>query len=486
VITRYGDPVASAVVIGGGISGLACAWELCQASPGLRVTVLEATGRCGGNIRTVSRDGWTCESGPAAFLNRDPSTLELAAQLGLENELVTADEGARRRYILVKGRLRRFPDSLSSFLSSDLLSLRARARVFLEPLVPPAPEGIEETVAEFARRRLGAEAASRLLDPVVAGIYAGDPERLSASAALPQLTGAEQSGKSLLEALVRSREQNAGQGSVSPSGVGLRRMVTFRGGMSRLVDSLVASLGDNLEKESPVEGLERKNGRWLVQVGGGRPRQLVADVVISAVPASVGGGFLGPLHESLAQVCEGIPSAPVSVVGLGYHESDVPHPLDGFGYLVPSTETGKVLGVMWSSSMFPGLRAPENHVLLRVFMGGVRDPTICSSENDELLLTARQHLHQVLGITVRPKFEACFRHVVGIPQYEIGHEGRISDAQLALLSLPGLLLAGNSLLGVGVNQCTALARTTARSARDYLALLPDEPSTIEHHPSCPV
>ena len=215
-----GASVASAVVIGGGISGLACAWEIQRACPGVNVSVLESSGKAGGNIWTVKGDGWTCESGPAAFLNRDPSTLELADSLGLSGELVTAEEGVRRRYILLNGRLRRFPDTLSSFLSSDLLSIRARARVFMEPLVPPAPLDMEESVADFARRRLGSEAASRLLDPVVAGIYAGDPERLSASASLPQLTGAEQRGKSLLQALVRSREQNAGQGSVSPSGVG--------------------------------------------------------------------------------------------------------------------------------------------------------------------------------------------------------------------------------------------------------------------------
>ncbi len=144
--------MASAVVIGGGISGLACAWGIRRACPDARVTVLESSARPGGNIWTVTGDGWTCESGPAAFLNRDPSTLELAESLGLTDELVTAEEGVRRRYILLHGRLRRFPDTLSSFLSSDLLSIRARARVFMEPLVPPAPEGMEETVADFARR----------------------------------------------------------------------------------------------------------------------------------------------------------------------------------------------------------------------------------------------------------------------------------------------------------------------------------------------
>jgi oxygen-dependent protoporphyrinogen oxidase len=477
--------VAQVVVIGGGISGLACGAELVARCPDADIMVLEATGCAGGNIRTRSEDGWVCEAGPAAFLNRDPSTLELVTDLGLDGELVTAQESARRRYILVQGRLRRFPDSLSSFLTSDLLSLRARARVLMEPLVPPGPPDMEESVASFARRRLGREAASRLLDPVVAGIYAGNPERLSASAALPQLTELEHNGRSLLQALIRSREQNAQQGSVSPSGVGLRRMVSFRHGMGRLVEVLEQSLGPRFQKNSPVQSLERREGGWRVHVGGLHPRTVVADVVVSAVPASVAVPFLGPLHPDLLAACTGVPSAPVAVVGLGFRESEVPHPMDGFGYLVPSTEGGRVLGVMWSSSMFSGMRAPQGHVLMRIFMGGARDMGVCEMEEEDMALAARQHLHQVMGISARPRWQACFRHRVGIPQYEIGHEARIHAAKRALLSLPGLLMAGNSLQGVGVNQCTALARVTSEAAADYLRALPARPSVPQSPPACP-
>ena len=477
--------MAQVVVIGGGISGLACGAELMARCPNAEVVVLEATGRAGGNIRTRSEDGWTCEAGPAAFLNRDPSTLELVTELGMDHELVTAQETARRRYILVEGRLRRFPDSLASFLNSDLLSMRSRVRVLMEPWVPPAPSGVEESVASFARRRLGREAANRLLDPVVAGIYAGNPERLSASAALPQLTELEQNGRSLLQALIRSREQNARQGSVSPSGVGMRRMVSFRHGMGRLVEVLEQHLGPRFQRNSPVQSLERREGGWRVHVGGVDSRTVDADVVVSAVPASVAAPFLGPLHPDLLSACKGVPSAPVAVVGLGYRESEVPHPMDGFGYLVPSTEGGRVLGVMWSSSMFSGMRAPQGHVLMRIFMGGARDMGVCDMEEADLALAARQHLHQVMGISARPRWEACFHHRVGIPQYEIGHEARIHEARRALLSLPGLLMAGNSLQGVGVNQCTALARATAEAASDYLGALPVRPSAPGISPACP-
>ena len=467
--------MARAVVIGGGISGLAVAAEL-QGTPGLELEVLEASPFLGGNIQTERVDGWVLEAGPNAFLNRHPSTLRLAMRLGLEDELVSANEAARRRFILVDGRLRRFPDSLASFLSSDLLSLKGRARVLAEPMVPARSKGREESVADFASRRLGREGMLRLLDPVVAGIYAGDPRRLSAEAALPQLTRLEEQGMSLLETLVRSREKKAAPSGVSPTGVGMHRMVTFRGGMGRLVEALAGAVGGSVSRESPVEKLSREGNRWRIEIGGPRPRVTTADVVISTTPVQSARRFLGGLHPDLDRACVGVPTAPVAVVTLGFRELEMPHPLHGFGYLVPSTEREKVLGVMWSSSMFPGLRSPRGHVLLRVFLGGVRDPAICSEDDQDLVLASRAHLSRSLGLTADPVLARCFRHRVGIPQYELGHRRRIQVAERALLNLPGLVLAGNSLRGVGVNHCTAVAETAAENALSYLeALRPAAP-----------
>jgi oxygen-dependent protoporphyrinogen oxidase len=468
--------LAKVAVIGGGISGLACAREILDRLPGEDLVLLESSGQLGGHIASVRDAGWVLESGPNAFLNKHPSTLQLVSRLGLDSELVTANEAVRRRYIYKDGRLRRFPDSMSSFLLSDLLSFRSRTRVLAEPLIPPVSGRREESVAEFARRRLGREAANSLLDPVVAGIYAGDPERLSAEAALPQLVGAERAGKSLLEALLRSREKSPSQGhGVSPSGVGMRRMVSFRRGMGCLIEALEQSLSQQIRRNSPVQSVSREGSKWRVEVGGDVPESMLVDVVVSAMPAPAAKIALGGLSFNLKQSLGGVPTAPVSVVALGYREMDVPHPMNGFGYLVPSSEKSNVLGVMWSSSMFPGVRAPAGHVLFRVFLGGMRDTHVCERDDADLFLRAREHLQWSMGIHAKPTVLTLVRHWVGIPQYELGHKRRLEQAEKALFDLPGLFLAGNAFHGVGVNPCTARAELVADQAISYLKALGDRP-----------
>jgi len=319
---------------------------------------------------------------------------------------------------------------------------------------------------------LGREAANALLDPVVAGIYAGDPERLSAEAALPQLVGVERAGKSLLEALLRSREKVPSQGSgVSPSGVGMRRMVSFKGGMGRLVEALETSLASQIRRNSPVQSIRREGEKWCVEVGGVRPEELRVDVVVSALSAPAAKRVFEPLSPDLSDALGGVPTAPVTVVALGFREIDVPHPMKGFGYLVPSSEKGNVLGVMWSSSMFPSLRAPDGHVLFRVFLGGMRDTDVCQRDDDDLVLRARAHLQRAMGIQAKPRVTELFRHRVGIPQYELGHQARLEKAEKVLFNAPGLFLAGNAFHGVGVNPCTARAELVADQAVSYLQAL---------------
>jgi len=464
--------LARVAVIGGGVSGLACAREILDHTPNADLTLLEAGDTLGGHVGSHREGGWVLEKGPNAFLNKHPSTLRLISKMGLEDELITANERVRRRYIYRDGRLRRFPDSMASFLNTDLLSIKARGRVLAEPMIPAASGRREESVAEFARRRLGREAAGALLDPVVAGIYAGNPERLSAESALPQLVGVERAGKSLLQTLVRSREKVPSQGQgVSPSGVGMRRMVSFRGGMGRLIEGLERDLAGCIRRNSPVERVYRDKNQWVVEIGGIQPERLVVDVVVSALPAPASRKIFGGLSQGLGDALAGVPTAPVAVAALGYRELNVPHPMNGFGYLVPSSERGNVLGVMWSSSMFPGHRAPRGHVLCRVFLGGVRDLEVCDRDEDELILRAREHLQWSMGIQAKPMISALFRHRVGIPQYELGHRRRKEAAEKELFDLPGLFLAGNSFHGVGVNPCTARSALVADQVSAYLNAL---------------
>ncbi|MFT7623095.1 MAG: oxygen-dependent protoporphyrinogen oxidase [Myxococcota bacterium] len=444
--------------------------------------VLEASRRPGGTIRSERVDNFLWEAGPNGFLNRDPSTLELADRVGLGDQVICGDEQVRRRYILSRGRLRRFPDSPRTFVTSDLLSVRARARVMLEPAIPPAPPGRDETVGEFARRRLGREAAELLVDPVVSGIYAGDADRLSARAAVPHLAALDGNGKSLIRALLQTRQRPTSQ-SAAPSGIGRRRYVSFRGGFGQLVGALAESLGPSIRYDSPVSSVRRnETGQgWLVEVGGSNPTLIEADVVVSAAPAVAAAKYLSEVSSPIHVACRSVPYVPVTMVAIGFREADIPHPLGGFGYLVPRREGGNVLGVLWSTSIFPGERSGSGQVLMQAILGGARNQHICDVDDHDILHEVRVQLKRAIGVTAGPVFTRLHRHRVGIPQYQVGHGRRLQAAEAGLMNLPGLLLTGNGFRGVGVNACTADAGRISDAVASYLGASQGPGLAVESH-----
>ena len=456
------------VVIGGGISGLASAWEIRQRCPGVEVIILEASKDVGGCIRTERSDGFVFDHGPAGFLNKHPSTLRIARSLGLADEIVSGCEERRRRFILSDGRLRRFPDSPSTFLGSDLLSLKAKVRMLMEPAIPRSRVRPDESVGAFARRRLGKEAAELMLDPVMSGIYAGSSDLLSLRATLPQIAAVEDDRRSLLLTMLRSRGRGHGGRGASPTALGSRRYVSFKDGMRSLIDVLRGALSDSIRLDSPVKDVARDGAHWRVIVGGDTPCDLTADAVVSAAPAPAARHYLAGLDPRIEASCRAVPYAPVVVVGLGFHEADVPHPLDGFGYLIPSRERGSVLGVLWPTSIYPGHRSPDGHVLMRVVLGGERDRTICDSDTDSLMAAARAQLHRVIGIAAKPVYSGVARYPLGLPQYRVGHDERIEEMDRALARLPGLHVIGNAFRGIGLNTCTAIAEKTSRAIAEYL------------------
>ena len=460
--------VQRVIVIGGGISGLASAWEIRQRCPGVEVVCLEASKSVGGCIRTERRDGFVFDHGPAGFLNRHPSTLRVARALGLGDEIVSGCEDRRRRFILSDGELRRFPDSPATFLSSDLLTVRAKLRMLLEPTIPRTRRRHDESVGAFARRRLGREAAELMFDPVMSGIYAGSADQLSLRATLPQMAAVEADRRSLLVTMLRSRARGTGGRGASPTALGSRRYVSFKGGMATLVEMLRADLAPTLHTDSPVMDVARDGQGWRVMVGGDNADELLADVVVSAAPATAARHYLAGLDPRIDESCRAVPYAPVVVVGVGFHEADVPHPLDGFGYLIPSRERGSVLGVLWPTSIYPGYRSPDGRVLMRVVLGGERDRAICDADSETLTACARAQLRRVMGIAARPVFSAVARYPLGLPQYRIGHDQRVVEMDRALGRLPGLHVIGNAFRGIGLNACTAVAERTGREVARYL------------------
>ncbi|MGB0640363.1 MAG: protoporphyrinogen oxidase [Myxococcota bacterium] len=452
--------MSTVVVIGGGISGLSCALNLADARPDLTIRVLEASERLGGTIYTDRTDGWVCEAGPGDFIDRDPSTRRLIERLNLSDELITAGNATRGRYIRHQGSLHSFPDSPSALEKTKLLSEKGRTRIRLSPVLPAFPE--DQTVNEFAAAHLGTEAASVLLDPIVAGIYAGDPTELSARSVLPRLVNFAESGRRVCDALIGQGQGKLGKGS----------MISISGGMGRLVEALETELGDRVERSRPVLGITRGLGNWRVEVGGSEPEVIEADAVVSALHGPTATTLMGSLHPELEHNLKKIPSAPVAVVHLGFHKKDVGRTLDGFGYLIPSSEGGAVLGVKWTTSIFPNGRAPEGHVLMQVYVGGTRDPELALDEAGSVL-AARNEIAEILNVTVEPEHVRVFTHRVGIPQYLRGHNQRISAIESALSKVPGIYLAGTSLHGVGINACTTRAE---KIAEQIVSDLPVKPS----------
>ena len=366
------------VIVGGGISGLTLAFTLQEdarrlGAP-LSLTVVEAAPRAGGHVRTTHADGFLVESGPNGFLNREPHTLALVDALGLQSRLVEARAASRKRYIVRGGRLCAVPDGPVSLLTSRALSWSGKLRLLREPFARTAPSDREETIFDFAARRIGSEAAEMLVDAAVAGISAGDSRRLSMDAQFPQMVAMEREHGSLMWAMfVRPRPS-------TPT-----RLLSFDTGMGVLVEALTARLGSALQLDRPVQRLRRIGDVWQLTCGGGVT--LEADHVVLTVPAWAAASMLHDGAPEVAAPAGQVTYAGLTVVGLGYRTSDIPRALNGYGYLVTRREGLATLGVVWESSLFPG-RAAAGTALLRVFLGGTRRPEMATAPSEHAVNTA--------------------------------------------------------------------------------------------------
>ncbi|MDY7226604.1 protoporphyrinogen oxidase [Hyalangium rubrum] len=440
-------------VVGGGITGLTLAYRL--RSRGKDAVVLEADTRLGGNIQTRQRDGFLTEAGPNSFLDKEPTTRELAASVGVEARIRAADPAAKARYLYTRGRLRAVPASPPAFLKSDILPLGARLRVVGELFTGRVASGVDESLGAFGRRHLGETATEVLLDAVQTGIYAGNLEALSVGATFPQLTKLEREHRSLILGAIRT--QGAARRKALPAGEAAPEklrgaLCTFEGGLGTLVEGLARALGPAAHAGAKVEGLTPMQGGWRVSVREhGRQAELLASHVVLATPAYVTAGLLRPLDEKLAELVEGIAYAPIAVVNLGYAPGSTPPP-DGFGFLVPSMEKRRLLGAIHASTVFP-FRAEGGRVLYTCMVGGARRADLVGLDEEALVTLAREELRELAGVTASPSFTEVIRWPRGIPQYNVGHTGRISAIDAALARLPRLHLAGNAYRGVGINDC---------------------------------
>jgi protoporphyrinogen/coproporphyrinogen III oxidase len=466
-------------IVGGGIAGLSIAHAVRVQAPGAEIVVLERHDRVGGNIRSEIIDGYLCESGPDGFLDNVPATLELVEAIGLTPRLLRSRDEARRRYIFRNGRLHAVPLSPGGFVRTPLLSSWGKLRVLGEPLARHAPLH-DESILAFAERHIGREAAHVLVGSMVSGVFAGDASQLSLRSAFPKMHEMEAQYGSLFRAmLAKRRERRNDNGVGAPAGT----LTSFTGGMEDLVRTAAAALGGDVRTGCRVAELNvrpNQGDRARPRLVGARTfslacgaRQVEADAVVLAGPAHETAELVRGFAPGASTLLAAIHTAPLAVVCLGYDLAALTAErgaLDGFGFLVPRGEGPRILGALWESSIYPG-RAPLGKALLRVMIGGATDLAAVELSDGELLATVRTDLERTMNLRLAPEFVHIIRHWRGIPQYTIGHAGRLERIEAALASYRGLFLAGNSYRGVSINACIDDARRVAGNVADHLHTL---------------
>ena len=444
--------MAAIAVVGAGVAGLTAAYRLKR--KGFRVVVYEASERAGGVIRTERRDGYLAELGPNSMNDAGGAVSELFTQLGLDGSRVEAQREAKKRYIVRKGKLVALPTSPSQLLTTRLLSNGAKLAIFGEPMVEPGDSPMEESVATFVRRRFNQEVLDYVANPFVGGIYAGDPEQLSARHALPRLHDLEHTHGSVMKAL--GQMLRAGSG---PAGTAGPAPVSFAGGLQEIPVALTRELRPELRLKAPVTQIRSGPKGWTVSAA--YQASELYDAVIYAAPAhradEVDLAFEG---GDRVKTLGSIDHPPVAVLALGFRREDVAHKLDGFGFLVPDVERRNVLGAIFSSTVFPG-RAPAGHVLLTAFVGGVRNPDLANADLSTLTARVLDDLRLLLGVRGEPTFRTFHLWPKAIPQYALSYSRFKEIMDDAERRNPGLALTGSYREGVALGEVITAAGLAA-------------------------
>jgi oxygen-dependent protoporphyrinogen oxidase len=452
-------------VVGAGITGLVTAYRLAQL--GHRVTVYEASDHAGGQIGSFERDGYLLERGPHTLLVRNDETRTLIAELGLKDAVLEANSQASKRFILRGGELVAVPSSPGAFLKTELLSPAAKLRLLAEPFVGGPEPDIDESLANFVTRRLGEEVLDYAVGPFVGGTYAGNPRHLSARHAFPTLTELESEGGSLfIGALGRMLEARKADGPRRPSS-----LISFEGGNQTLVDALVDHLDATIELGAAVTALQRTDDTWkLTYERDDDTTTHTHDAVLCCIPtyrlAQIDLKH-GEEAENLDELRD-VVYPPVSIVAMGFDASDVQHPLDGFGVLVPEPEDRDILGSLFMSTLFEG-RAPEGKILLTNFVGGARQPDLATQSRETIIDMVLEELRDLLGVQRPPEMLEFVRWERSIPQYEVGYDRYLARMDRVEAHHPGLYLAGNYRDGIAVPDLIAAGFSTAERIDDDLA-----------------
>lgn len=460
-------------VIGGGISGLAAAYKLaCETKsmqPPPEILLFEGSPRVGGCISTYNLDDTVLELGPDSFITEKPAAIELCRKLGIEDRLIETEKTHRRTFVAHKDQLHPLPEGflmmaptqMLPMLSSPLFSWEAKLRMIREPFVPAAPADADESLTQFVERRLGREVLDRVVQPLVGGIYTADPDKLSVKAALPKMVQLEQQHGSLIKGLGLNQKKR------NESGARYGMFVTFDEGINVLVNALVTSLPPGAVRTHTLVSKVRRQGEaWELEFFDGKTMSV--DGVVIATSAFHASDILAELDPDLSQSLGKIEYASSAVLNLIYRRSDIPHALDGFGFVVPRTEKRTVLACSFTSQKWPG-RAPKDKALLRVFVGGALQPDIYDLADEQIECLMWEDLHTYLGIKALPLLSVISRFPRSMPQYNVGHSKLVDGIQTSVAKYPGLALAGNAYNGVGIPDCITAGEKAAATILEHAA-----------------
>ncbi|MGA3018579.1 MAG: protoporphyrinogen oxidase [Bryobacteraceae bacterium] len=453
---------AKVVIVGGGISGLSTAYYL--AKGGAASTILESRPRLGGVIQTEHVEGCTLEAGPDSFLSIKPAGLELIADLGLASEVIGSNDHLRVTFVRKNGRLVPLPDGLMMMvptkilplITTGLVSWGTKLRMGLEWFRAPKPKPADESVAEFVEEHYGPEAVDYLAEPLLSGIYGGNPSELSVRSVLPRFVELANRYGSLTRGVLAERAK-AAQHRTKAAPPPLFR--TLKGGLGQLVDAVEEAIQGKAEvRRGRAEKVERAGSGFRVRMDGD---WLEADAVVVACEAHSGSALLGAVDARASELLGMVPYSSSMTVALGFDAADFAKPPEGFGFLVPKKERRRLVACTWVGTKF-SYRVPDGKIVARCFLGGMEDAGVLAESDEAIIAAVTGELQEIAGIGARPRFTRIARWPRSMAQYSVGHGQRVEELEARVAGIPGLYLAGNAYSGIGIPDCIRMGKLAAQ------------------------
>lgn len=474
------------VVIGGGICGLSAAYRIQKAiesGEGVDYLLVEKDNRLGGKILTEKIDGFTVEGGPDCFLSEKPWVAQIAREIGLEDRIMGSNEASKRTYVYANRKLNQLPDGLMGlvptkivpFALSPLISWPGKIRMAFDLLIPKKTSDEDETLGSFVTRRLGREALDKIAEPLIGGIHAGDPDKMSLKASFPRFIQMEQKHGSLLKAMLSARK-NAPKPKPPETGKTPKTFfMTFVDGMGELTQKLAARLDQSkILMGKTVTGIKKADKKYIVSIEGSE--SLEADAVIVTSPANLAAQLLKDLDSDIAENLAAIPQATSATVNLAFKRSDIKESVEAFGFIVPISEKRKIKAGTYSSTKWNYRTPGDDYVLIRAFVGGATNQELVFQDDEALVKMVLDELKDIISLQAEPVMSKIFRWVNGMPQYTVGHLERVDKIEARLAVNPGLYIVGGSYKGVGVPDCINVGTQAAEKALTHLE--GEEPAAI--------